>query len=507
MIRLVPKSLFGQTVAVILLGLAVSQAVGAYIYNGDRDETVRSVGGLAAARRTANLVRLLEDSPPDSRARMAEMVSEPGYRVSVSARPPDLRPRGAQAEQAIRDYLAEDLSLSPSTEVVVALPGIRKGEHCPTHAGRHGRGRAGNGGDDGAGDDDDDEVSSGQATAVPGSGRGMGLRHGMRHGGHGPMARTPETTEALSISVHLSDGRWLAVSTGIPEADRPSWRFGLTLAVMALVVFAASAIAVRRVVRPLGLLASAADRFGRDTATAPLPETGPAEVRRAVSAFNRMGDSLRRLIDGRSRLLAAVSHDLRTPLTLLRLRAEDCADGENRDRMLATIADMEALVGAALEFARGTQSGEERRPTDLRALLESIVDDMADTGLPVSLDASVAGASGPMVAVVQMHALKRAFTNLIGNAVAYGGCARIATTATPGGIRVDVDDDGPGIAETDLERVFDPFVRLDESRNADTGGSGLGLPIARSIVEAHGGQVTLFNRPGGGLRARVDIPL
>ncbi|MDR3435043.1 ATP-binding protein [Telmatospirillum sp.] len=469
MTRFLPKSLFGQTVVIVLLGLAISQVVGAWIYSGDREETVRAISGQNAAQRVANVVRLLEESAPENRVHMTEMLGGPGFRITIANTDADTRSlsTGSPAELAIKDFLVDELSLSDAEDVQVALSG--------EVSFRHGQG-------DGAGR----------------------LRNGMGMGmGRGRMAHAMGAWQALAIAVHLSDGRWLSVSAGIPnQVPSRSWSFTISLVAMGLIVFAASAWAVRRVVVPLRLLGDAADRFGRDLDMGPLPETGPTELGRAARAFNRMQNSLRRLVENRSRLLAAVSHDLRTPLTLLRLRAEDVAEGENRDRMLATIADMEGLVGAALDFARQTGQSEARRPTDLTALLSSIVDDMADAGFSVSM--AVAPSA---VCSVQVLALKRALTNLIDNAVKYGGSARVALSAAARTIEIQIDDDGPGIPPGDLARVFDPFFRVEESRNADTGGVGLGLSIAQSIIQNHGGQIALANRPDGGLRVTVVLPV
>jgi signal transduction histidine kinase len=280
-----------------------------------------------------------------------------------------------------------------------------------------------------------------------------------------------------------------------------SWQFIISMALMGAIVLAVSAWAVRRVTAPLGLLAGAADRLGRDVAAAPLAETGSAEMQRAARAFNRMQQRLRRLIESRTQMLAALSHDLRTPLTLLRLRTEEVADAAERDKMLATIGEMDEMIGSTLAFARDEVQAEPRRKVDIAALLASVVDDMADAGLPVTMTAAA-----PTIHDCQPAALKRALTNLLDNAVKYGKCARAAIANTGGGGEITIDDDGPGIPEAELAKVFQPFYRVEDSRNRDTGGTGLGLAIAQAIVQAQGGELTLANRPGGGLRATIKLP-
>ncbi len=307
----------------------------------------------------------------------------------------------------------------------------------------------------------------------------------------------------LQVAVKLSDGQWLSFATTLPQgAPSVSWQFIISMALMGVIVIAVSVWAVRRVTAPLGMLSAAADRLGRDVGAEPLAETGTREMQSAARAFNRMQERLRRLIESRTQMLAALSHDLRTPLTLLRLRAEEVADADERDKMLATIAEMDEMIGTTLAFARDEVRAEPRRRVDVAALLASVVDDMADAGLPVTM-----APAAPLTHECQPGALKRAITNLLDNAVKYGKRAQAAISTTANAIEITIDDDGPGIPEAELPRVFQPFYRVEESRNRDTGGTGLGLAIAQSIVQAHGGELTLANRPGGGLRATIKLPV
>jgi signal transduction histidine kinase len=215
-----------------------------------------------------------------------------------------------------------------------------------------------------------------------------------------------------------------------------------------------------------------------------------------------MQTSLKRLIENRTQMLGAISHDLRTQLTLLRLRAETVDHVDDRDRMLKTIGEMEDMLTATLSFARDEATSEMGKRIDIAAFVSSIADDMTDAGLAVqtgSIESGVAVECKPL-------ALRRALTNLIDNAVKYGGNAIVAMRATKAQVEITVDDEGPGIPEDQLGRVMQPFVRLEESRNRDTGGIGLGLAIAASIAEAHGGTLMLSNRREGGLRAAIALP-
>jgi signal transduction histidine kinase len=231
-----------------------------------------------------------------------------------------------------------------------------------------------------------------------------------------------------------------------------------------------------------------------------VPECGPEDVRRTAEAFNRMQTRLRRFVEDRTHMLAAIGHDLRTPLTSLRLRAEFVTDEETREKLLSTVEEMQAMTEATLVFAREDATGEATRTVDLAALLESLCADLADLGWRVSFaDAE------SMPYRCRPDALRRALRNLIENAVRYGEQARVALSPSEDGIEITVDDDGPGIPAQDLGRVFQPFVRLELSRNRATGGVGLGLAIARSIIRAHGGDILLANRPTG-LRATIRLP-
>jgi signal transduction histidine kinase len=320
---------------------------------------------------------------------------------------------------------------------------------------------------------------------------------------HGPMMRAAMSWRGLQAAIRLGDGRWLRVSTVLPDTGPElSPRLLLALLVMVAMIATVTAWAVRRMTAPLAGLATAADRLGRDVDAPPLPETGSVEIRRASHAFNTMQTRLRRLVDNRTQMLAAISHDMRTQLMLLRLRAETVEGTDERDKLLTTIGEMEGMLAATLSFARDEAANETRRRSDLGALLASIVDDMAEAGLPVTLVQSAEA----VIVECKPQALRRAIINLIDNAIKYGGSARAALAATSETVEIRIDDTGPGIPEDELTRVVQPFYRLEGSRSRDTGGMGLGLAIAASIVEAHGGELRLANREAGGLRASVVLP-
>ena len=320
---------------------------------------------------------------------------------------------------------------------------------------------------------------------------------------HGPFARWNMSWRALHADVELKGGQWLAFTTTLPDTGPTmSPRLILALAVMATMIALLTAWGVRRLTAPLTLLADAAERLGRDVGAPSLAVSGSREVRSATHAFNKMQERLRRLIENRTLMLGAISHDLKTQLTLLRLRAETVDQADDRDRMLNTIGEMEDMLTATLSFARDEATSETSKRIDIAAFVGSVADDMADAGLPVETGAIESG----VVAECKPLALRRALTNLIDNAVKYGGKATVAMRAKAEQIEITVDDEGPGIPEDQLGRVMQPFVRLEESRSRDTGGIGLGLAIATSIAEAHGGTLTLSNRREGGLTATLALP-
>ncbi|KDB01672.1 hypothetical protein U879_21155, partial [Defluviimonas sp. 20V17] len=244
-----------------------------------------------------------------------------------------------------------------------------------------------------------------------------------------------------------------------------------------------------------------ADRIGRGEAAGPIDIRGPEEMQHLAAAFAEMQARLQRFISERTRLLGALGHDLRSPLTALRVRAEMVDDDETRERIIAIIAEMQEMVEATLAFARGMATAERVDSVELSLFLGAIVDEFRDLGGEVALQGKDAKLR------LRPNAMRRALRNLIENALRYGQRARITASVDKADAWITIDDDGPGIPDASLERVFDPFVRLEGSRSRETGGTGLGLSIARTIVHAHGGEITLRNRPEGGLQAQIRVPL
>jgi signal transduction histidine kinase len=307
--------------------------------------------------------------------------------------------------------------------------------------------------------------------------------------------------QRYDVSVHFADGGAVLFRvTRMPEGAPLPRHLFVNLVLLVLVLVIVLYLVAHNITRPLSELAHAVGRVGRDTGPAQLRERGARELRAAARAFNTMQDRLRRYLDSRTRVLAAMSHDLKTPLTRLRLQVETLDNPPMQARIGRELDEMEAMVREALALFRGSEDGEPAVPVDLNALLAQLRQEFADMGAQVSVAGELAE---PLLGKPQ--ALKRCLTNLLANAVKFGVRADVGLE-DGAVVTIRVRDHGPGIPGEELERVFEPFYRLESSRNRDSGGTGLGLSIARDIAQAHGGSLSLRNFPGGGLEAVLSLP-
>ncbi|MFP1681908.1 ATP-binding protein [Alloalcanivorax sp. C16-1] len=393
-------------------------------------------------REVASLTRVMDAAPPALRPRLAEAAAshDPAYRVRWTARLAELRlPEGIDLN--LHDGAGElRAHLSrPDTRILVVQP-----DQWPAHGGQRG----------------------------------------------------------YLLAIQLGDGSWLAFdapyrSWGLAPLPRMLISLGLVLISTLLV----AAVATRRLARPLQAFTRAARRFGADMRAPPIDPQGPYELREATLAFNAMQARIQRLVSDRTQMLAAISHDLRAPLTRMRLRGEFIRDRKQQSRLFRDIDEMQAMINAALVFFRDDTLKESPTPFDLGELLLTLVEDYTDQGLPVRYEEA-----GKRVHVGRPMALKRALTNLIDNALKYAGAATVTLGRADGRILIRVCDRGPGLPEAQLEKVMEPFYRLEGSRNRSTGGVGLGLATARAVLSEEGGSLTLSNRPGGGLCATLTLP-
>jgi signal transduction histidine kinase len=349
-------------------------------------------------------------------------------------------------------------------------------------------------GPDGPGPGSDPGLGGSPSNGGPGSGAGAAPPDGPPLDGRPP--------PRWRMSVALADGEWLNAEQMYELGLAPWLRTVLyqnSVIFVLMIVFLVPAVLLAT--RRLTLLARAADKLGRGEDSEPLPESGTTEIRHLTQAFNNMSHRLRRFVQGRTQMLAGISHDLRTPITALRLRTDLVDDDENRERMQALIDDMHHLTEATLTLAKDESFTEKSDKVDISSLIDGICDDLSDAGI----DATAEVERGVSL-VCRPYSLRRAIRNVAENGVKYGKRSRIHMNGDARNVRIIVDDDGPGIPEDQMERAFQPFVRLEESRSRETGGSGLGLAITRSIVLNHGGDVALMNRSEGGLRVVITLP-
>ncbi len=491
--RLLPQSLFGRMALVLFGGLLFAQLLSSVINFAERDRLLLHASGMQPAQRIADIVRLLDSVGPDERARIVAILNAPPQLVSLGREPLPTEPEpdfnAVRLASVLGDALGSEREIRVRSLAWSEAPPGRDARPWPWRERETGPpiGR-GSGIGSGMMMQPGREMGPGMGMGM-GSGMGMGMGPG-RHGGL-----------LFLVQVRLGDGAWVTFDTLVPResADLPL-RLVATLMISLAAVLLLSLFAVRWVVRPLGVLAKAADELGRDIDRAPLPETGPLEVRHAAAAFNVMQGRLQRFIRERISILAAMSHDLKTPLTRMRLRAE-LLDEATRDRFGKDLGEIEAMVTETLEFIRGVDTAAQRQPVNIDALLESLQADYLETGGSVRIEGDPAGqivANAPL--------LRRCLGNLLDNALAYAGSAVIAVSSGSAELLIRVLDEGPGIPETELEKVFEPFHRLEGSRSRATGGTGLGLTIARNIAQGHGGNLVVRNRVEGGLEAVLTLP-
>lgn len=453
--RLVPQSLAGQLILFLLAALVITQVASFVVFSIERQNSMREVRSEMVANRLVTVARLLGDVPDENQARMLRRVSNRRMAFDLTADPGLPAEAGSDADAGLAERVAARLGARvrevrvQSTEEVVE----RRGGPLA-------------------------QLADNLLIGVP----KIRLRH--------------------QISVHLISGDWLNLRAITPISGA-AWiqPVLISMALMGLAMIVIVVVVIRRLTRPLRELSEAAERFGRGESVGAIPETGPREIRTATETFNRMSARLSRFVQDRMQILAAVSHDLRTPIASLRLQAELVEDEETRDRLIATLDEMQRIAEATLDLAREDAAREDTRRVDLALLVEAVCHDLSDLGHEVEI--------GEMVETLchcRVVALRRALRNLIENAVRYGTRARVGLTTHAGQAVISIEDDGPGIPEADLEEVFGPFVRLEASRAAETGGVGLGLAIARSIARGHGGDIELRNLAPG-LCAELRIPL
>jgi signal transduction histidine kinase len=473
--KLLPRTLFGQIVLALLIGIVAAQAFGAWLMLDERTRLAQHLLGSHAAQRIAGIIDALDSADAAERARLVHALNLPPTRIRLDE---PWRASVAEPDEEVAAFADEvRIALSHPVEIqVLSLRGEAFGgpwlwllgnRRSPASGEEHAR--------DGAAKDGD---------------------------GDAPLPPRPRMLIRAELQARLGDGTVVTFHHALPgpPIDEPLRVLGWIGVILAIVTTLALWI-VRRLTQPLRALAVAASGLSADLDQPPLPESGPSEVASAARAFNAMQRDLRRMIETRTTALAAVSHDLRLPLTRLRLRIESLRDASLRNAIESDVADMERMVENTLQFLRAGKTNERPVMLDLNALLERIVEDVEVLGAEVDLHGR---AQAPLLA--RPGAIERCLANLIDNARRYAG-PRVDVTVkdAPGQVEIRVEDRGPGIVASECERVFEPYVRLESSRAKETGGTGLGLAIARAVARLHGGDLKLEARVGGGLSAVLTL--
>lgn len=450
---MIPRSLFSRLVIVFLLGLIIAQAVSLTIVLQDRGEFLSRASGVQSVRRIADTVLLLDTVNTSERDRLVKLLSTPAMRIVIS---PD-KPRLPGAR------LLKDANDSPQAVMFTTILQRILGRERDIKL-----------------------VMLEPAQQTPGNPRFHG-----------------RLNASVVAQIRLDDGSWALFDS---QLQPDTWTWPLRALISALIllfcVILLAVIGVRWVTKPLKNFAEAATELGKNIDRPPLPETGPVEVRQAARALNGMQARLSRYLHDRTRILAAMSHDLKTPITRMRLRAELLDDEPIKEKFKRDLSELESMVTGTLDFMRGIETSESIQPLDVNALLESMQSDAQESGQRVTITGNV---SSPYLCRPQ--AMKRCLSNLLDNAIKYGGAAHVQVIQLPSSLHIVVSDEGPGLPAEELERVFDPFYRLESSRNRDSGGTGLGLTIARSIAEQHGGTLSLKNGLNKGLECHLDLPV
>jgi two-component system OmpR family sensor kinase len=438
--KLVPDTIAGRTIAILLVGLITLHLASIWAYRLGLDTEVNLTNAARTAERLLAIESTLSRLPPADREAAAHTLSGGALEVHYSSVP-----------LAVAPVVLEGLPSELHTELVKRVNSARK-----------------------------------EKVIVGAPAEGSGKR------------TDPHLT---FVSMKLADGGWVSTNIALLEGPHSSIRAILvSTGFMALGVLGIALGMAGSVTRPIRKCAEEAQRVYVAREPQPLPVEGPKEVRELATAFNEMQQRVKKLVDERTLVLAAVSHDLKSPLARLRLRIEELESGDWRRDLEADLDEMLQMIDSSLDYLRSDHTGEEQQRLDIGAIIGTICDDFSDRGFTVTLERQ-----GKAVLSGRRLALKRAFTNLIGNAIKYGQSAKIRVVATDHSITIVIEDEGPGIPEDELGKVYAPFYRLEMSRSRDTGGSGLGLTVAKSVITGHGGSLRLANRPEGGLSATIAL--
>ena len=473
--RVLPDSLFWRLILVLFTGLLTSQLVSFVINYEERDQLLSQTETRQSAQRIADSVVFIEAMSDQNNLDGRSDIQLLGMHQNVVIRPVPVAVSSNQDDNLSTGVFSRQLKeqLGEGRDFRVT------------------------------------QINGSMILNSASHGMGMGRGHGRRGGMHRRIIETPPPQASAEnpgayflVQVQLADGNWAVFNIFISKSKSYfSKKMLFTLLVSVLIVMVVSFICVRWVTRPLLQLTGAAEKFGNSIHQEVLPENGPLEIRTAAHAFNVMQKRLQSLIEDRSHIFAAMSHDLKTPITRLRLRTEMLGDEALMAHFEKDLQEMETMVTQALDFMKGLNTKEALQSVDIMALLDSIQDDYVVMGKTVVVEGFV---QKPFPCFPQL--LRRSIVNLIDNAIFYGHEARIFVSDDDKQIRIAIRDKGRGMTEDELTQAFEPFFRVEGSRSRKTGGAGLGLTIALDIVQKHGGKIILDNCPGGGLEAMLVLP-
>ncbi|MCE5181208.1 MAG: HAMP domain-containing protein [Betaproteobacteria bacterium] len=437
-------SMVGRVFLILIGGIFASATLTFILADSERQTDISQIRSLHMAERVEQLVLMLDASPREAKSRVAAAANRNGFSATLAASPVSGGEPDIELTAALLKRIGDNREIVAQKVACNALP---------------------------------------ESDRLPPGAKGF----------------------CRAISLSLGDGTYLQLvmqPRRPPSATPPKSRLLLYIFFFAGCLALLAYAVARMSILPLRQLAQAAAELGRNIEQPPLTLRGPTEVRHAASAFNTMQAQIRRYMQERTQMLAAITHDLQTPLTRIRLRLEKVQDKELQTRLIEDLAAMQVTIRDGLDLARSMNSAEPMQRTDFDSILDSVCADAAETGQDVTLNGET-----KVSITARPNAMRRCLTNLIDNAVKYGGYARVTASLEGQKVIVQVRDGGLGIPEDKLEAVFDPFFRLETSRSRDTGGTGIGLTIARNIAEQHGGTLTLRNHAEGGLVAELELPV
>ncbi len=442
----VPQSVRGQLILLLLGCLLAAQMLSLSYFLHDKNRQLLDYRAFDAVERLLSTAKMLKTLPDDDEDAIVRTPSEWGMQFTITDTAPQVRDE-LQLSEDLAIFLKNKFGLTLGDGFILAAAEIGRQQELTDHGDKPGR------------------------------------------------------NLVLLASIALDDGRWLTARDVLRLPKPWAWQLTATILATISIVVAVVWTIVAKITTPLRHLSDAAENLGRSETLQPISASGPSELRKLTHAFNDMADRLTRLLNERARMLAAIGHDLKSPITAMRLRIELLDDGDPKDRLGVCLDEIQELVDGALSLSRSSDTTEPEVVFQLEDLMNELVDDLS--------------AAGGDITLVNPHhffiygrraALKRALRNVVENALRYGHRARVFVRPAMGDVCLLIDDDGPGVPEADRIRIFNPFVRLEESRCRETGGSGLGLALAKSIIDAHEGKIRYEEADSGGARAVIILP-